>query len=81
MLAKLQSLPLWVRKAIIDFVEGAVTAVLVLNIAIPSTLGEAKAQAVIIGAAVGGALIAAVRRAAPDVLLYVRSKLGVGPTE
>jgi hypothetical protein len=81
MLDKFQSLPLWVRKFIVDFGEGAVSAVLVLNIAIPSTLGEAKAQAVIVGAAVAGALVAAVRRAAPDVLAYLRSKLGVGSTE
>lgn len=79
MLAKFQSLPLWVRKFLVDFVEGAAAAVLVLNIAIPSTLGEVKAQAVVVGAAVAGALVSAVRRAAPDVLAYVRERLGVGP--
>lgn len=72
---RLQSLPLWVRKFLVDFIEGSVLAVGLLTLVIPSTLGEAKAQAVIVGAAIGGALIAAIRRAAPDVLAEIKARL------
>jgi hypothetical protein len=71
--------PLWVRKALVDFIEGAVAAVLVLNIVIPSTLDEARAQGAIVGAAIATAGVAAIRRAAPDFYAWVRSKLGVEP--
>lgn len=73
------NLPLWVKKAIVDFVEGAITAVLLLNLVIPSTLGEAKAQGVMLGAAIFGALVAAIRRAAPDFIGWLRDKLGTEP--
>lgn len=72
-------MPLWVRKFIIDFVEGAVAAVLLLSLVIPHTLGEATAQAAIVGTALLAALIAAVRRNAGDALLWLRGKLDVPP--
>jgi len=77
----MSKLPLWVRKALVDFIEGAIGAVLVLNIAIPSTLDEAKAQAAIIGAGVAKAAVAAARRAAPDFSVWLRGLFGVTPAE
>lgn len=71
------SIPLWARKAAIDFIEGAVAAILVLNLVIPATLDEAKAQAAIVGAAILSAAVAAIRRASPDFLAWLREKLGV----
>jgi len=45
-----------------DAVEAAIAAVLVLNLSIPNNLDQAKAQAVIIGAAVFGAVVSVIRR-------------------
>lgn len=76
---KPMSAPLFVRKFIIDLVEGSVTAVLVLSLVIPHDLAEAQAQAAIVGTALIGAAIAAVRHAAPAALLWLREKLDVPP--
>lgn len=70
-------MPLFARKFIVDAVEGAIAAVLVLAIAIPATLDDAKAQAAVIGMAVAGALIAALRRNLPAALIWFRERLGV----
>jgi hypothetical protein len=59
------ALPTWSQKAITDFIETFIAVVVTLNIVIPSTLPEAKAQGLLVGAAALTALIAAARRAAP----------------
>ena len=71
------NVPLWARKAFVDFVEGAVAGILVLNLVLPHNIAEATAQAAIVGTAILSALIAATRRAAPDFLAWLREKLGV----
>lgn len=75
------TLPLWVRKFIVDAVEGAVAAILVLALVIPTTVPEATAQAAIVGVAVLGAIVAAVRRNAGAALLWFREKLQVPPED
>ena len=71
-----QNLPVWAKKAIIDFAEGAIVAVLALNFVIPSSLTEGKALALTVGAAIGGAAVAAIRRALPDAIAWLRDKTG-----
>ena len=74
-------MPLFVRKFIVDAVEGAIAAVLLLSFVIPGTLDEAKGQAAVAGLAIAGAVIAAVRRNLPAALLWFRERLGVGPSD
>jgi len=70
-------LPLFVRKFILDFVETGLAAVFLLNIAFPSDVEETKKSFVIVGVAVFGALISALRRAIPDFLSWLRDKLSL----
>lgn len=56
------SLPVPVRKFAIDAAEGAVAAIVVLNVALPHNVPEALAQGVIIASAVASPIIAAARR-------------------
>ncbi len=70
-------MPLWLRKLITDFVETGLAALFALALVIPGNLDEAKAQALVIGSALAGALIAATRRAVPEFLAWLRAKLGV----
>jgi hypothetical protein len=69
-------MPIFVNKFIVDFVETAIGAVLALNIFIPGDLSAAGAQASVIGTAVLVALAAAVRRAAPDFVLWFKDQMG-----
>lgn len=69
----MKDLPLWVRKALVDFIEGAIASVVVLNIVIPGTLEEAQAQGAIIGAAIATAAVAAARRARPDFVAWLKT--------
>lgn len=70
-------MPLFIRKFIVDAIEGALSAVFVLNLVIPATLSEASAQGAIVGVAVLTAVIAAFRRNTPAGLAWLRDKLGV----
>lgn len=58
------SIPLGVRLVIRDAIEGAIAAVVALNLAIPSTLSEAHGEALIAITAVAGAVVAVLRREA-----------------
>jgi hypothetical protein len=69
-------MPLFVRKLIVDFVETGLAALLALTFVIPATLEQGKGVALLVGAAIAGALIAAVRRAVPEFLVWLRAKLG-----
>ena len=71
-------LPLFVRKFIVDFVETAIAAVLLLNLAFPTSLSETQQVFVTIGIAVFGALVSALRRIAPDFIGWLSTKLGTG---
>jgi hypothetical protein len=73
-------MPLFVRKFIVDTIEGGIAALLALALVIPGTLEQAKAQAAVVGVAVLGAVIAAIRRNLPAALLWLRDKLGVPPS-
>lgn len=70
-------LPLFIRKFIVDFVETALAAVFLLTIAFPASIDEAKKAFVVVGVAVFGALVSALRRAVPDFLTWLRTTLGV----
>ncbi len=72
----MQSLPLWVRKFIVDFVETGLAALLVLVLVVPTTVAQAQEVAILVGAAVAGALISAIRRAVPGFLVWLNEKLG-----
>jgi hypothetical protein len=56
------SLPDSVRRFVIDSVEGAAAAVIVLNLAIPGSLSEAQAQGLLIVSAIASPILAAARR-------------------
>ena len=70
--------PLWARKAIVDFVETGLAALFALTFVIPQNSDQAREVAILIGAAVAGALISAVRRAIPGFLMWLNEKLGTG---
>lgn len=65
-------LPLAARKLIVDFVETFTGLVVALNLFIPGSLDEAKAQAVLVGGAAGAALVSAFRRAWPGIYSALR---------
>lgn len=65
-------LPLTIRKLIVDFVETFTGLVIALNLFVPGSLDEAKAQAVLIGGAAGAAAVSAFRRAWPSITLWLR---------
>ncbi len=66
-------LPLATRKFLIDFAETFVAGLVVLNLVIPGSLDEAKAQGLLIGGAAAAALVSALRRATPTILSYLRT--------
>lgn len=68
------ALPVWLRQFLRDAAEGALGAVLVLNLVIPGTLQEAQATALVLVTAVSGPVIAAARRhVLPAVLRWLAS--------
>ena len=69
-------MPTWVSKVVVDFVETGIAAVLAVTFVIPTNLDQAKEVAVVVGAALAGALVSAARRAAPDFIVWFKSKLG-----
>lgn len=66
----MNTLPDWVQRAIRDAIEGAIVALGALSLAVPNSLDDAKAQALIVATAIGGAVLAAARRAILDRLRY-----------
>ncbi len=71
------SLPLFVRKFIVDFIETAIAAILLLQIVLPADVAAAQQIAVTVGLAVLGALVSALRRAMPDFISWIKTALGV----
>lgn len=71
--ARWLALPVSVRKFIIDILETAAAAVVGLTLVIPADLEQAQAQAVVIGTAVAGAVIAVVRRHLPGWIASLRA--------
>lgn len=73
--------PRFLRQFAFDAVEGAVTGVILLNIAIPGSLHEAGATALVTGTVITrvaiGAVAAAATRNTPAALVWLRSKLGL----
>ena len=69
-------MPLFVRKFIVDFTETGVAAAFALTFVIPATLDQGKQVALLAGAALAGALIAAARRAFPEAIVWLKAKLG-----
>lgn len=70
------NIPPFAKSFITDFVETVVAIIFTLNLVIPGSLDEAKAQATIVGAAVLSAAISAARRAAPGFIAWVKEKVG-----
>lgn len=74
-------LPPFARQFIFDAIQGVILAVIALNVAIPNTLDEAKAQALIVASAAARAGIAAVAsaaaRAVPAFFIWLGRKLDV----
>lgn len=70
-------LPLFIRKFIVDTIETGLAALFALTLVLPSTVVEAEKQFLVIGVALLGAVISALRRVLPDFYAWVREKLGV----
>lgn len=69
------SLPPFAKGFIVDFATTALAVIFGLNLVIPSTLDEAKAQAAVVGVAVIGAFINAARRASPAFIEWLKGQL------
>ena len=69
--------PLFIRKFILDFVETALAAVFLLNLAFPTSVASANQVAITVGIAVFSALVSALRRITPDFLGWLKTKLGL----
>jgi len=72
-------LPLFVRKFIVDFIETGFAAIAGLALVIPNDLTQAKDEAVIVGVAILGALVSAIRRDGPDFFSWLQAALGYTP--
>ena len=70
-------MPLWLRKFVTDTVESGLAALLALTIVWPRSWEDLQAQGVIVAAALVGALISAFRRAVPEMIAWLRERLGV----
>uniref|UniRef100_A0A6M3LSH1 Holin n=1 Tax=viral metagenome TaxID=1070528 RepID=A0A6M3LSH1_9ZZZZ len=70
--------PMFIRKFIVDFVESAIAAILLISLIIPASVDEAYKTLAVIGLAVFSALVSALRRAAPEFVGWFKSKLNVG---
>lgn len=72
------NIPLFIRKLILDFVETALAAIFLVNVAFPTSFAQTGQVFVIVGVAVFSALVSALRRATPDFIEWLRLKLAVG---
>jgi len=70
------TLPPFARSFIVDFVETGLAALLALTLIVPTSVEQAREVGLLLGAAVAGALISAVRRAVPGFLVWLRAKMG-----
>ena len=71
------NIPLFIRKFILDFVETAIAALFLLNIALPNTVDQAKQVGLTVGVATFSALVSALRRTTPEFLGWLKSKLNL----
>jgi hypothetical protein len=70
--------PEWLRKGLRDAAIGAAAAVVALNLAIPGSLDQAKAEALTIVVAAGAAVLAIVRvEILPPLLTWLLSQMGL----
>lgn len=76
--AGIGTLPLFLRKFIVDFVETGIAAIFALSLAFPTDIATAKQVGISIGLALLGAAVSAIRREAPDFVTWVKGKLGMG---
>ena len=72
------NLPMFVRKFIYDFVETAIAAIFLLNIAFPNSIAATEQAFITVGVATFSALVSALRRATPGFLEWLKSKLNIG---
>ena len=64
-------LPNWLQKAITDFVSAAVVTVAGLGLAFPKSFEDAKAEAIVVGVALGHVAWNAGRRALPAAWAWI----------
>jgi uncharacterized membrane-anchored protein len=67
------TLPLWVRKFLLDTIETGLGAVLALTFVVPVTMESAQTVGILVAAAVAGAVVSAVRRAVPPMLAWLKT--------
>lgn len=73
--------PLWFRQAILDFVVGGAVAIIGLNLTIPGSLDQARAQALVIAVAVlkalAGVAEGVIRSHSADIIGWLKGLLQV----
>lgn len=69
-------MPLFARKFAVDAIETALAALFALTFVIPASLDQGKEVAILVGAALAGALVSAARRAAPEFIAWLKARLG-----
>ena len=72
----IKNLPDWAKAFVVDFAATALTLILGLNLIIPNTLEEAKAQAAIVGVGLIGAAVNAARRNSGRFILWLQTQIG-----
>ena len=75
----MNKLPTFVRRFIYDAAQGVITAVIVLNLAIPGSLDEARGMAVIVATGAIRAVFGAAAMAAPRFMAYLATRLAITP--
>jgi len=73
----LSNSPIWFRKFLVDFLETSLAFLLAFNFVFPGTVAQAEQVGLSLFAGIAGALVSALRRAAPSIIDWMKSKLGV----
>lgn len=72
--------PTFIKKFILDFVEGFIAFLLAFNFVVPTSMDQVHALGFALAAGALDALVSAFRRDAPDFLAWLGGKVGVPPT-
>ena len=69
--------PLFIRKFVVDFVETGLASLLALALVFPTSVASAEQEATVVGIALVGAAVSALRRETPDFIAWLTSKMNV----
>ncbi len=69
-------MPPFVARFITDTIETGIAALFAITFVVPTNFDETKQVALLVGAALAGAVVSAARRAVPGFLEWLKGKLG-----